>query len=129
MRKVGSMFVASTAGSWSAAGARMTFVVRNAWRYVAARCCVRWRIKETERVWQRRVVRMLDQSTQRIALRKLLIWTLPRRSMISGSRRVIGWRSSRAIGLAPTASASTGNGLCFGWTVAGPEDVEIVDYH
>jgi len=47
-----------------------------------------------------------------------------------GSRRATAWRRSRATGPASTASGSTSRWrICFVWADAGPQDVEIVDYH
>ena len=85
------------------------------------------RDKNTERVWQRRRSKRLDEQTQRATLRKLLILDAADRlgdlrvppgnrlEKLKGDRagvysiRVDQWR------------------ICFRWTTAGPEDVEIID--
>ncbi len=86
--------------------------------------------KETERVWQRRTVRKLDQSTQRVALRKLLI--LDAAETLDDLRVPPGNRLEKLKGeRAGTYSVRINRQwrICFRWTAAGPEDVEIVDYH
>ena len=50
----------------------ITLAVNNALRY-AQRVLQSFRDKDTERVWRRQRLRKLDESTQRMALRKLLI--------------------------------------------------------
>jgi proteic killer suppression protein len=89
-----------------------------------------FRDRDSERVWQRQVVRRFGTDVQRTALRKLVMLdaaeTLEdllvppgnRLEKLKGSRRGSysirindQWRS------------------CFQWTDAGPEEVEIVDYH
>lgn len=88
------------------------------------------RDKDTERVWQRERLRKLDENTQRVALRKLLIldaadalddlWVPPgnRLEKLRGDRAgTYGIRVNRQWR------------ICFRWTAAGPEEVEIVDYH
>jgi proteic killer suppression protein len=86
--------------------------------------------KETERVWQRRTVRKLDQSTQRVALRKLLI--LDAAETLDDLRVPPGNRLEKLKGdRAGTYSVRINRQwrICFRWTAAGPEDAEIVDYH
>lgn len=86
--------------------------------------------KETERVWKRRAVRKLDQGTQRIALRKLLI--LDAAEALDDLRVPPGNRLEKLKGdRAGTYSIRINRQwrICFRWTTAGPEDVEIVDYH
>jgi toxin HigB-1 len=86
--------------------------------------------KETERVWQRQAVRKLDQSTRRVALRKLLI--LDAAEALDDLRVPPGNRLEKLKGdRAGTYSVRINRQwrICFRWTAAGPEDVEIVDYH
>jgi proteic killer suppression protein len=89
-----------------------------------------FRDKDTERVWQRQQVRKLDQATQRMALRKLLI--LDAAEAIGDLRVPPGNRLEKLRGdRAGTYSIRVNQQwrICFNWTTAGPEDVEIVDYH
>jgi toxin HigB-1 len=95
------------------------------------RCVLRsFADKETERVWQRRRVRKLDRELQRAALRKLLILdaaeTLGDLGVPPGNR-LEKLKANR------TGSCSIRINqqwrICFRWTQAGPEDVEIVDRH
>ena len=86
--------------------------------------------KETERLWRREPIRSLDSRIVRTALRKLAILdaavTLEdlrvppgnRLEALRGDRR--GQHSIRI---------NDQWRICFVWTAAGPEDVEIVDYH
>ncbi len=86
--------------------------------------------KETERVWQRQAVRKLDRGTQRGALRKLLI--LDAAEALDDLRVPPGNRLEKLKGdRAGTYSIRINQQwrICFRWTAAGPEDVEIVDYH
>ncbi len=85
---------------------------------------------DTERVWQRKRVRKLDQGTQRIALRKLLI--LDAADALGDLRVPPGNRLEKLKGdRAGTYSIRVNRQwrICFRWTVVGPADVEIVDYH
>ncbi|HEX3705922.1 MAG TPA: type II toxin-antitoxin system RelE/ParE family toxin [Mycobacteriales bacterium] len=89
-----------------------------------------FRDRDTERVWQRQVVRRFGTDVQRAALRKLVMLdaaeTLEdllvppgdRLEKLKGSRR-----SSYSIRINDQWR------ICFQWTDAGPEEVEIVDYH
>ncbi|HTZ87550.1 MAG TPA: type II toxin-antitoxin system RelE/ParE family toxin [Solirubrobacteraceae bacterium] len=86
--------------------------------------------KETERVWRRQRARRLDRGTQRAALRKLLILdaaeTLEDLRVPPGNRleKLKGDRAgSRSIRINQQWR------ICFKWTTAGPEDVEIIDSH
>lgn len=86
--------------------------------------------QETQRVWQRRAVRKLDHGTQRVALRKLLI--LDAAETLDDLRVPPGNRLEKLKGdRAGTYSVRINRQwrICFRWTSAGPEDVEIVDYH
>lgn len=86
--------------------------------------------KETERVWRRQRARRLDQGTQRATLRKLLI--LDAAETLEDLRVPPGNRLEKLKGdRAGSHSIRTNQRwrICFKWTTAGPEDVEIVDYH
>jgi len=86
--------------------------------------------KETERVWQRRRVRKLAQDVQRAALRKLLILdaaeTLDDLQVPPGNRleKLKGNRTGSY-----SVRINQQWRICFRWTEAGPEGIEIVDYH
>lgn len=86
--------------------------------------------KDTERVWRRERTRRLDQATQRAALRKLLILdaseTLEDASIPPGNR-LEKLRGSRAGQYSIRVNQQWR--ICFRWTAAGPEELEIVDYH
>lgn len=89
-----------------------------------------FRDKDTERVWQRQRLRKLDENTQRIALRKLLILDAADALgdlMVPPGNPLEKLRGDRA----DTYSIRINRQwrICFRWTAAGPEDVEIVDYH
>ena len=89
-----------------------------------------FRDKDTERVWQRQRSKRLDPTTQRAALRKLLI--LDAAEEIGDLRIPPGNRLEKLKGdRANTYSIRINDQwrICFRWTTAGPEDVEIVDYH
>lgn len=86
--------------------------------------------KDTERVWQRQRSKRLDPTNQRAALRKLLI--LDAADQIGDLRIPPGNRLEKLKGdRANTYSIRINDQwrICFRWTAAGPEDVEIVDYH
>lgn len=86
--------------------------------------------KETERVWQRRRVRKLDPAIQRAALRKLLV--LDAAETLDDLRVPPGNRLEKLKGNRAGSHSVRINQqwrVCFRWTGAGPEDVEIVDYH
>ena len=86
--------------------------------------------RNTERVWRREPVRAFDKATQRAALRKLLI--LDAAEVLSDMRVPPGNRLEKLLGnRANTYSIRVNDQwrVCFRWTDAGPEDVEIVDYH
>jgi toxin HigB-1 len=86
--------------------------------------------RDTERVWQRKSVRKLDQSTQRIALRKLLILDA---ADALGDLRVPPGNRLEKLKRDRSGSYSIRVNrqwrICFRWSTAGPEDVEILDYH
>jgi proteic killer suppression protein len=86
--------------------------------------------KDTERVWQRQRIRSLDEDTQRAALRKLLI--LDAADAINDLRVPPGNRLEKLKGDRAGKYSIRINQrwrICFRWTTAGPEDIEIVDYH
>jgi proteic killer suppression protein len=86
--------------------------------------------KETERVWRRERVRKLDQGTQRAALRKLLI--LDAAETLDDLRVPPGNRLEKLKGDRAGSYSVRINQqwrICFSWTDAGPDGVEIVDYH
>ncbi len=86
--------------------------------------------KETERVWLRKRVRKLGQDVQRAAQRKLLI--LDAAETLDDLRVPPGNRLEKLKGDRRGLYSIRVNQqwrICFKWTSAGPEDVEIVDYH
>lgn len=86
--------------------------------------------KETERVWRRERARKLDRGTQRAALRKLLI--LDAAETLDDLRVPPGNRLEKLKGDRAGSYSVRVNQqwrICFSWTEAGPEGVEIVDYH
>jgi proteic killer suppression protein len=86
--------------------------------------------KEAERVWWRQRVRKLDQGTQRAALRKLLILDAAEALddlRIPPDNRLEKLKGDRAGAYSVRINQQWR--ICFRWTAAGPEDVEIVDYH
>ncbi|MDX5895397.1 type II toxin-antitoxin system RelE/ParE family toxin [Rubrobacter radiotolerans] len=90
-----------------------------------------FRDKDTERVWARgRPRRRLDAGTQRAALRKLAI--LDAAESLDDLRVPPGNRLERLKGDREGQHSIRINRqwrVCFVWTDAGPEDVEITDYH
>ena len=89
-----------------------------------------FRDKETERVWQRQRVPKLDTNTQRMVLRKLLI--LDAADTLGDLRVPPGNRLEKLKGDRAESYSIRVNQqwrICFRWTSAGPEDVEVVDYH
>lgn len=75
-------------------------------------------------------MRKLDQGTQRAALRKLLI--LDAAEALDDLRVPPGNRLEKLKGNRAGSYSIRINQqwrICFSWMVAGPEDVEIVDYH
>lgn len=89
-----------------------------------------FRDKDTEQVWQRRRLRKLDEATQRSALRKLLILDAAEvlgDLAVPPGNRLEKLRGDRAASYSIRINQQWR--ICFRWTAAGPEDVEIVDYH
>ena len=86
--------------------------------------------KETEPVWQRCWSRVLDPAVQRAALRKLAI--LDAADVLDDLRVPPGNRLEKLQGDRAGQYSIRINGqwrICFEWTPAGPDNVEIVDYH
>ena len=108
---------------------RITLVVHNEVRYLGL-VLQSFGDKDTERVWQRQRSKRLDPTTQRAALRKLLI--LDAADQITDLRIPPGNRLEKLKGDRANSYSIRINDqwrICFRWTTAGPEDVEIVDYH
>jgi proteic killer suppression protein len=86
--------------------------------------------KDTERVWRRERSRRFDPTTQRPALRKLLI--LDAAELLDDVRIPPGSRLEKLRGDRAGQHSIRVNQqwrICFRWSAAGPEDVQIVDYH
>ena len=86
--------------------------------------------KDTERIWRRERSRKLDQPTQRAALRKLLI--LDAAEALDDMRFPPGNRLEKLRGDRAGQYSIRVNQqwrICFRWPSAGPENVELVDYH
>ena len=107
---------------------RITLCVINAVRYTSP--VIRsFRDRDTERVWQRQPVRKLAPEVRRSALRKLLI--LDAAETLQDLRVPPGNRLEKLKGERAGQHSIRINDqrICFRWTTAGPEKVEIVDYH
>jgi len=86
--------------------------------------------EETERIWNRQRTRQLDDGTQRIALRKLPI--LDAADALGDLRVPPGNRLEKVKGDRPglySIRVDQQWRICFRWTDAGADDVELVDYH
>jgi toxin HigB-1 len=86
--------------------------------------------KDTERVWRREQSRRLDATVQRSALRKLLI--LDAAETLGDLRIPPGNRLERLAGDRAGQYSIRVNDqwrICFRWSAAGADDVEIVDCH
>jgi toxin HigB-1 len=89
-----------------------------------------FRDKETQAVWRRQRSRGLDGPVQRVAWRKLAMLdaaeTLTDRLVPPGNRleKLTGDRAGQY-----SIRINQQWRICFVWSDAGPEDVEIVDYH
>lgn len=86
--------------------------------------------KDTERLWRRRRVSSLDPRIERVALRKLR--QIGAAESIDDLRVPPGNRLERLRGDRACQYSIRINDqwrICFTWTAAGPEEVEIVDYH
>lgn len=94
-------------------------------------CVLRsFRDKDTQAVWRRQRSRRLDGPVQRVAWRKLAMLdaaeTLTDLLIPPGNRleKLTGDRAGQH-----SIRINQQWRICFVWTDAGPEDVEIVDYH
>ena len=86
--------------------------------------------KDAERVWRRERSRRLDATVQRAALRKLLI--LDAAEALGDLRIPPGNRLERLAGDRAGQYSIRVNDqwrICFRWSAAGADEVEIVDYH
>ncbi|MGH3467058.1 MAG: type II toxin-antitoxin system RelE/ParE family toxin [Thermocrispum sp.] len=86
--------------------------------------------KDTERIWRRERLRRLDHATQRAALRKLLI--LDAAEVLEDARIPPGNRLEKLRGDRAGQYSIRVNQqwrICFRWSTAGAEEVELVDYH
>jgi proteic killer suppression protein len=86
--------------------------------------------KTTERVWQREPVRSFDPELLRSAVRKLLILDAGEQLIdltVPPGNRLEKLRGDRAGQHSIRINQQWR--IYFRWTVAGPEDVSIVDYH
>lgn len=84
----------------------------------------------TERLWSRQRVKGIDPRIQRVALRKLAM--LDAAELLDDLRVPPGNRLEALRGDRVGQHSIRINQqwrICFVWTPAGPEDVEIVDYH
>jgi proteic killer suppression protein len=84
----------------------------------------------TERLWSRHRSKELDPRIEQVALRKLAM--LDAAETLNDLRVPPGNRLEKLKGdRASTYSIRVNDQwrICFRWTAAGPEDVEIVDYH
>ncbi len=89
-----------------------------------------FRDKDTEAVWQRKRSRKLDSTTQRAAWRKLAM--LDAAEALGDLRVPPGNRLEKLSGDRAGQYSIRINRqwrICFRWSEAGAEDVEIVDYH
>lgn len=86
--------------------------------------------KATERLWRRERVRSIDPRSHRVALRKL--------RQVGSAEALEDLRIPPGNRLEPLKGDRVGQHsirindqwrICFIWTDAGPEEVEIVDYH
>jgi toxin HigB-1 len=89
-----------------------------------------FRDKDTEAVWRRQRSRRPDGSTQRAAWRKLAM--LDAAEILADLRVPPGNQLEKLTGDRAGQYSIRVNQqwrICFYWSDAGPEDVEIVDYH
>src|SRR5699024_7126684 len=89
-----------------------------------------FRSAATERLWRRQRVREIDPRIERVALRKLVM--LDAAETLEDLRVPPGNRLEALKGDRAGQHSIRVNQqwrICFVWTAAGPQDVEIVDYH
>lgn len=86
--------------------------------------------RDTEAIWNRHRSRRLDGPTQRVTWRKL--------AMLDAAETLVDLRIPPGNRLEKMRGDREGQysirvnqqwRICFSWSDAGPEDVEIVDYH
>ena len=89
-----------------------------------------FRDKDTEAIWARRYVKKLSPELNKLAYNKLVL--------VNAAKSINDLRMPPDSRLEKLAGARAGQysirvndqfRLCFRWTAAGVEDVEIVDYH
>jgi proteic killer suppression protein len=86
--------------------------------------------EDTERIWRREILKKFHGDLQRTALRKLAI--LDAAELLGDLRVPPGNRLEKLSGDRAGQHSIRINEqwrICFRWTKAGPEDVEITDYH
>ena len=101
----------------------------NVTRYTV-KVLISFRDKGTERVWNRQRLRSLDENTQRLSLRKLLILDAAEALsdlMVPPGNRLEKLQGDRADMYSIRVNRQWR--ICFRWTIGGAEDVELVDYH
>jgi toxin HigB-1 len=109
--------------------ASVTTCVINASRYYVT-VLRSFKDRDAEAIWRRQRSRLLDGPTQRVAWRKLALLdaaeTLADLRVPPGNRfeKLRGDREGQH-----SIRISQQWRICFSWSEAGPEDVEIVDYH
>jgi proteic killer suppression protein len=84
----------------------------------------------TERLWSRQRVRRFDPRIERVALRKLVMLDAAEvldDLLIPPGNRLEALKGDRS--RQHSIRINQQWRICFVWTTAGPEDVEIVDYH
>jgi toxin HigB-1 len=84
----------------------------------------------TERLWSRQHTKAINRRIERVALRKLAM--LDAAEVLDDLRIPPGNRLEALKGDRAGQHSIRINQrwrICFVWTTAGPEDVEIVDYH
>lgn len=109
---------------------RLTSSVHDASRYTVLTVIRSFASKDTERLWRRHRVPSLDPRVERVALRKLR--QIGAAESIEDLRVPPGNRLEQLRGDRFGQYSIRINDqwrICFTWTVAGPEEVEIVDYH
>ena len=107
----------------------LTSCVINASRYYGS-VLRSFKDRDTEAIWHRQRSRLLDGPTQRVAWRKLAI--LDAAETLADLRVPPGNRLEKLRGDREGQHSIRINQqwrICFSWSDAGPEDVEIVDYH
>jgi proteic killer suppression protein len=107
----------------------LTACVINASRYYG-RVLRSFKDRDTEAIWHRQRSRLLDGPTQRVAWRKLAI--LDAAETLADLRVPPGNRLEKLRGDREGQHSIRINQqwrICFSWSDAGPENVEIVDYH